>query len=84
MGRITDNLKSTFGFLLPKSRKEELVAEHVIREHHRGRSLPEILKDPYVTNQLEPDKIDRVLERHDVIEAIGQDMVDATRRLPSA
>ena len=29
-----------------------VIAEYVIREHHRGRTLDEILKDPYVMNTL--------------------------------
>ena len=45
-----------FSFLFARSRKEEVCAEHLIREHHRGRSLDEILKDAYVTNRLSPEQ----------------------------
>ena len=72
-------MRSPLAFLFPKSQKEELVAEHIIREHHNGRSLDDILKDSYVTNRLSPEQIDRVLERPEVIHSIGDDIV-AERR----
>ena len=72
-------MRSPLAFLFPKSQKEELVAEHIIREHRNGRSLDDILKDSYVTNRLSPDQIDRVLERPEVIHSIGEDIV-AERR----
>ena len=63
MGNFADSVRAFFGSILPKSRKEDLVAEHVIREHRRGRNLTEILQDAYVTNRLPPEKVQRVLER---------------------
>jgi hypothetical protein len=80
MRKITETLKSPFAFLFAKPQAEELVAEHIIREHHRGRALPDILDDAYVTNHLAPDKINRVLERPDVLEAIGDDIAAESRR----
>lgn len=83
MGKITERLSSPFGFLLPKSQKEELVAEHIIREHHKGRSLPDILDDSYVKNLVGPEKINRVLSRQDVIRAIGEDAIAAFETPPA-
>ncbi len=75
MGKVTDIVRTPFSFLFARSQKEDLVAEHIVREHHRGRSLEDILKDSYVTNRLSPDKIDRVLERPEVIRSIGDDII---------
>jgi Mn-dependent DtxR family transcriptional regulator len=61
------------------SQKEELVAEHVVREHHGGRSLDEILKDDYVTSRLPADQVNRILDRPDVVGAIGEDILAAHR-----
>ena len=72
-------MRSPFAFLFASSKKEELVAEHLIREHHRGRALTEILQDAYVTNRLASDQVDRVLERNDVLQAFGEDMVAEQR-----
>lgn len=74
-----DSLRSTFSFLLWRSRKESAVAEYVIREHHRGRSLHEILDDPYVVNRLSHEQIERLLDRTDVVHSIGEDMIERAR-----
>jgi hypothetical protein len=79
VGNLSDSIKTFFSFLIPKSRKEDLVAEHIIREHRRGRSLDEILEDAYVTNRLTPEKVQRVLERPDVIHGVSEDMIAAER-----
>ena len=81
MAKLTDTLKN---LVSPKSRKEELVAEHIIREHHKGRSLPDILDDSYVKNlATDNDKVNRVLSRQDVIQAIGQDTIAAFKAPPA-
>jgi hypothetical protein len=74
VARILDILRSPFAFLFTRSQKEELVAGYVIREHHRGRSLGDILDDRYVTNRLTPEQINRLLERTDIVHAIGEDI----------
>ena len=77
---LRDAVTSVFSFLGGGSQKEERVAQYVIREHHRGRTLAEILEDHYVTNRLSPEQIRRLLERQDVIHAVGEDTVAATTR----
>jgi hypothetical protein len=79
MARAADILRSPFSFLFTRSRKEEVVAEYVIREHHQGRTLAEILEDAYVTNRLSPAQAERLLDRADVLNAVGADMVTAHR-----
>ena len=51
----------------------------MIREHHRGRPLTEILEDHYVTNRCTPEQIARLLERNDVIHAVGDDIIASAR-----
>jgi hypothetical protein len=68
-----------FSFLFGGKQKAEVIAEYVIREHHRGRSLEEILKDPHVTNSLSPEEIPQLLDRPELIHAIGEDMIAAQR-----
>jgi hypothetical protein len=76
---LRDALGSAFSFLRSGSQAEERVAQYVIREHHRGRPLAEILEDHYVTNRLSHDQIGRLLERGDVIHAVGDATIDQTR-----
>lgn len=79
VARIVDILRTPFGFLFSRPQKEELVAEYVIREHHRGRALDEILLDAYVTNRFPGHQVDRLLDRPDILQAVGTDTVAAHR-----
>ena len=71
--------KDLFSFLFQRSTGEERVAQYVIREHDRGRPLAEILEDKYVVNRLSEDQRKRLLDRPEVIQAVGGDMVEATK-----
>ena len=73
-----------FSFLFQRSSAEERVAAYVIREHDRGRDLAEILDDRYVQNRLTPDQRARLLDRPEVIKAIGQDTIEDARTTVSA
>jgi hypothetical protein len=74
VGAIGRFFRSVFSFLGARSSQEDRVAAYLIREHERGRSLSEILDDPYVKNRLTPHEIDRVLERPELIRALGDDV----------
>jgi hypothetical protein len=82
VARVIEIIKSPFSFLFTRTKAEEVVAEYVIREHHRGRSLDDILDDPYVTNRLTPEQVRRLLDRPDIVEAVGRDLI-ALQRTPA-
>jgi len=85
MLRLTSVLRNPFSFLFANSTQEERVAAYVIREHERGRPLDEILDDPYVRNRLSSQQQSRLLDRTDIIRAVGDDVVEAARdQLPPA
>jgi len=77
VARVPDIIRSPFSFLFARSQKEELIAEYIVREHHRGRPLNDILDDPYVTNRVTPDQIRRVFDRPELVRALGEDTVAA-------
>jgi len=77
VARVRDILRSPFSFLFTRPQTEELVAEYVVREHRSGRSLDDILDDPYVRNRCTTEQIRRVLERPELIKSIGDDTVAA-------
>ncbi len=79
MGAIARFFRGLFSFLGARSTQEDRVAAYVIREHDRGRSLTEILDDPYVRNRCSERGIARVLDRTDVLKAIGDDMAEAAK-----
>ena len=71
--------KNLFSFLFQRSSAEEHVARYVIREHERGRSLDEILKDRYVQNRLSPEQQKRLLDRPEIMESISADAREAAK-----
>ena len=84
MGAIGRFFRGIFSFLGSGSSHEDRVAAYLIREHDRGRTMADILDDPYVTNRCSPQQIERLLDRPDVIHAIGDDMADARAALPGS
>jgi hypothetical protein len=76
---LVDAMKGAFSFLGSRSANEERMAQYVIREHHRGRPLQEILEDHYVTNRCTPEQIRRILDRPEVLHALGEDLVAQTK-----
>jgi hypothetical protein len=74
-----DFLRSPFSFLFTRSSGEDRIAAYVIREHERGRSLSEILEDPYIKNRTTPTERDRLLDRPEIVRALGRDTVQAAR-----
>jgi hypothetical protein len=79
MGGIARFFRGLFSFLGARSSQEDRVAAYVIREHDRGRTLSDILEDPYVRNRCSPHAIARLLDRPDVIKAIGDDIAEAAK-----
>jgi hypothetical protein len=77
--KLSSFLRNPFAFLFARSGKEERLAGYVIREHERGRALKEILEDPYIRNRCTPQEIARLLDRPEVIHALGEGTV-ATER----
>ena len=77
MLKLSSVLRNPFSFLFARSSNEERVAAYVIREHERGRSLD---GDPRGSLRAQPAlaaAAGRLLDRPDVIRAIGQDTVAA-------
>lgn len=70
--RISFARKSPVASLFTATRREDFLERYVLREHERGRTLAEILDDPYVRNWSTPAQRARLLERPAVIAAIGE------------
>jgi hypothetical protein len=79
MARLAELFRNPFSFLFARSSHEDRVAAYVIREHERGRALGEILEDPYVRNRCSPQEIKRLLDRPELIRALGDDVVSGVR-----
>jgi hypothetical protein len=79
MARLSSFFRGLFSFAGAHRAAEDRVATYVIREHRRGRRLAEILDDAYVKNRLTPQQCERLLDREDVIHAIGHDQIEAVK-----
>jgi hypothetical protein len=79
VGRLADVFRNPFSFLFQRSSQEERLAAYVIREHERGRSLEEILDDRYLVNRTTPAQRARLLDRPEVIRAIGDETIASAR-----
>ena len=73
-------LRSPFSFLFAGSSKDERIAAYIIREHERGRRLGEIGEDPYIRNRATERELARLLERPEVVQALGRAAVAETKQ----
>lgn len=78
--RISPRLRNPFSFLFVSSKREQYLAEYLLREHGRGRSLEDILADPYVRNRSTTEERSRMLERPEVVAALGERAVAELKR----
>jgi hypothetical protein len=79
VGAISRFFRSVFSFLGTRSSQTDRVAAYVVREHDRGRSLNDILDDPYVRNRCSQSEVARILDRPDVLKAIGDDLAESAK-----
>jgi hypothetical protein len=73
-GRPLD--RTPFYFLGPRPYREAELAAHIHREHRRGRSLEEILRDPYLDRCGGRAVVRAVLRRPELIRALGRDVAE--------
>lgn len=52
--------------------KEAALCAYIIREYRLGRSLDDILDDPYLLNRSTEEQRRRLLERPEISEAVGE------------
>ena len=62
-------------FTFGRSSRDDALARHVITEYRRGALLADVLDAPYVRNRTDAAARRRLLDRGDVIEAIGAEVI---------
>lgn len=72
--------RDLFASLFGTSRQEQYLTRYVLREYAHGRSLEEILDDPYIRNRSTPEERARLLDRPEVVAAIGEHVLTDLRR----
>jgi len=79
--------RNVLAFLAARTRSEQYLEQYVLREHRRGRALAEILDDLYVRNRSTAAERERLLERPELVAALGAETVrelERVRGLPAA
>jgi hypothetical protein len=74
-------VKNPLAFLFGHSRREDYLVRYVLREHADGRPLGEILEDPYVRAWSTPTERRRLLERPELVAALGEQSLAELRRM---
>jgi hypothetical protein len=67
--------RNPFAFLFARSGLEDYLARYLLAEYARGRSLQDVLNDPYLRNRATPEERARLLERPEVVATIGRKAV---------
>jgi hypothetical protein len=75
---MSNRLRNFFAAFAGRSRRELYLEQYVVREHARGRSLDEILDDPYVRNRTTDAERARLLDRPEVVAAVRRDTTGET------
>ena len=71
--------RNPFSFLFVSTKRDQYLEEYVLREYRKGRPLDEILEDPYIRGWSSPDERARLLERPNVVSALGEHVTDDLR-----
>ena len=72
--------RNPFSFLFTTARREQYLAQYVMREVRKGRPLAEVAADPYVVNRSTEAERGRLLEQPEVVEAAGEQAITELRR----
>jgi hypothetical protein len=79
--KVGSFLRNPFSFLFARSSAEEHVAAYLLREHARGRSVAEIVTDPFVQNRLTREQQARMLDRPEIIRRLGEQDIESARQI---
>jgi hypothetical protein len=71
--------KERRAFTFGRSKREQVLARYVLGEVGRGRSLADVLDDSYVRNRSTAEERARLLERPEVVAAIGEQALSELR-----
>jgi hypothetical protein len=72
-------IRNPLAFLFARSAREDYLALYVIRECSRGRPFDEVLSDPYVRNRSTKEERARLLDRPEVVAALGRESLEQLR-----
>jgi hypothetical protein len=72
---VSPRFRNPFAHLFSSTRSEQYLARYVLREHASGRAVEDVLADAYVRNRSTREQRSRLLERPEVVAALGKQAV---------
>jgi hypothetical protein len=78
-GRFRNAIAALFG----RSGRDEYLEQYVVRQLGRGRSLEEVLDDPYVRNRTTETERARLLDRPEIAAAVRRHTAEERGRTQS-
>lgn len=69
VGRSTRR-RNPFSFFFAATKRDQYLEQYLLREYRKGRSIDEILEDPYIQGWSSPDERAKLLERPNVVSEI--------------
>jgi hypothetical protein len=73
------SFKNPFAGLFARSSMEDRLAAYVIREHAAGRTIEDVMDDPYLRNRASEEELRRLFDRPDVVRAVGEHVASGPR-----
>jgi hypothetical protein len=67
-----------------RNARHKRLVQYVVRQVHAGRSLAEVLDDPYVTNRSTTLERRALLEEPDIVMAVGEEIEEMRAELERA
>lgn len=74
-------MSNPFSIFDPGSTRRERCVAHIVREHRLGRPLDAILGDPYLRRYCTPEQVRLLLERPELVRALGEDVAREGRAI---
>jgi hypothetical protein len=67
--------RNPFSFLFAATKRDRYLEQYLLREYRKGRPIAEVLEDPYIRGWSTPEERARLLERPNVVSAIGENEI---------
>jgi hypothetical protein len=77
-------LRNLLSSLFSRSRREQHLEQYLLREHARGRRLEEVMNDHYIVNRTSREQRVRLLDRPEIVAAVGKQTVEDLRHTAAA
>ena len=76
---VARRFRNPLAAFFSRSKSDQYLAQYVVREYQRGRTLESILDDPFLRNRTTEQERARLFDRPEVVAAIGEHALEEMR-----